>query len=557
MREKSPDDDISARIVLALRDYAATKIPAEDADRTLARALGQAEGTRPSLDPRAWVSVATFERVAGELQDAVGPTVVTDAVTWVIPLRRELSAMSLSALATPDLFYRHLDRARSFFARHLRFEVYPAGVGAMRVQLHYRPGVPRTKHSCAVGRGVLHAIPLLFDLPPAEVAESHCWADGAPCCTFDVTFRTEPPLAWIAFVVGAILGVLGSLVVPTVWWLAAPVLGWLGGREVYLARVRKLMTRISEEHRRVLAENEREFERRYREMRDLNASLEQRVELRTADLQRATRELRERNGALRAAMEDMKQLHGDLVDAGTERALDHALRELEHEINNPVAFVLANLEHLATEEPAPGGDLGELAAAVEDIRIGIDRIRSVVGWFIELHRDAPGPISRFDVAEELRATVRHLERRWNGRVKVELALEEVHVPGRGRQLTQVFVNILKNAGEAVARGTVRVTAKRVGDRVLVTFEDDGPGIPREALPHVFERGFSTKGSAEGMGLGLHISKQIVERHGGRLAVASEPGHGARFEVELPGWVESTSRPPSSGARAARPSRQPD
>lgn len=537
-------DDISARIVVALRDYAKTRLPAEQVARMFAEALGT--GDRASeLDERSWISVVQWDRLAGAFEEALGPTVTTDALTWSIPRRRDFSAMSLSALATPVTIYKHLDRTRSFFARHLRFEVYPSATGEVRVQLHYRPDVPRTRCSCGVGKGVLQGIPMLFDLPPAEVTELHCWADGAPCCTYDVRFRTEAPLAWIGFVLSGIAAVLGWLVHPSPVWLALPVAGLLLGREAYFTRVRRMMVSVSEEHRRILADNDREFERRYREMRDLNASLEQRVEHRTADLQRAMRELRERNTALRAAMEDMKSLHEDLIEAGAERVLDdQALRELEHEINNPVAFVLANLEHLASED-TPVGDLGELEAAVDDIRLGVDRIRSVVTWFIELHRNAPGPITRFDVASEVKATVRHLERRLGPNLAVDVSgVEDVFVPGRGRQLTQVFVNLLKNAGEALnGRGTVRVTARRSGDRVLVRFEDDGPGIPREVLPRIFERGFSTK-SSQNMGLGLHISKQIVERHGGRMAVDSEGERGSRFELDLPAWVDPTRPPPS-------------
>jgi signal transduction histidine kinase len=546
-------DDISARLVITVRDYASTKLPRADVERMFAEALGVTLEDGRSLDERAWIDVPTFERVASTFMAALGSNVIADAFTWAIPLRREHSAMSLTALASPDMFYKHLDRARSFFARHLRFEVYPVEAGVVRVQLHYRPDVPRTRGSCTVARGVLHGVPLLFDLPPAEIVETHCWAEGAPCCTYDVRFRTEAPLALIGVVLSSMVAIVGVLVAPTPWWLVLPAAGWLVGREIYLLRVRRIMTRVSEEHRRMLADNEREFERRYREMQTLNASLEERVDLRTTDLKRAMGELRERNAGLRAAMEDMRALHGELLEAGAERVLDQqALRELEHEINNPLAFVLANLEHLGGAEPERG-DLGDLAASVDDIRLGIDRIRSVVAWFVEVHRNAPGQTARFDVTSELRATVKHLERRDGTHLKIDTSLEEVCVPGRGRQLSQVFVNLLENAAEALdGDGEIHVGARRVGDRVLVRVEDGGPGIPGDVLPRIFDRGFSTK-SQKNRGLGLYISRQIVERHGGRMTATSAPGKGASFEVDLPLWTEAPSPPPKARARlSSRP-----
>lgn len=547
------DDQISARILFALRDYArsissATGQRVED-DATLSALYG-------GLDPRQWISLELFEQVATEYERRFGTDFLVSAVAWTFTRRSPALLIGLPTLATPKTLYGHLDVARQLFARHVHFEVYPIERGAIRFQLRYDANVPKTNRTCRVATGVLHGVPLLFDLPPAVVTESHCWGTGAPCCSYDVRFRTEAPLAAMGLLLGGVAGAIGYMASASLWWLAATGAAYLLGRELQNVRRRQLLTRVSEEHRRLLADNDREFERRYREMQAFNASLEERVEQRTADLQRAMRELRERNGALRAAMEDMKALHGELLEAGVERVLDQqALRELEHEINNPVAFVLANLDHLAEAEPERG-DLGELAAAVEDVRLGVDRIRSVVAWFVELHRNGQGQIARYDLAGDLRATLKHLERRWGPGVRVETHLEDVAVPGRGRQLTQVFVNLLRNAAEAMGpKGELRVTARRVGDRVLVRFENDGPGIPPDVLPRIFERGFSTKGT-ENMGLGLHISKQIVERHGGRLGVASSDGRGACFEVELPAWTEppsSTGRPPPSG-RARLPSR---
>jgi signal transduction histidine kinase len=530
--------------------YASTKLGKAEADELLASAVSRAgEELHHAVHPRAWVSIALFHAVADAFEERLGETFVTDTMTWAIPARREVSGMSLSAVATPDLFYRQLDRARGFFARHLRFEVHAAGPGSLRVQLHYRFDVPRVRASCSVARGVLIGVPLLFDLPPATVEEHTCWADGAPCCTYDVKFHAEPPLHWIGAALGAAAAAVGAMLVPSAHWLAVPVLAWMVGRELHLARVRRLMTRVSEEHRRALADNDREFQRRYNDSRALTETLEQRVGQRTVELQRAMTELRARNAALRGALEDMKRLHGEVLEAGAESVLDSALSELEHEINNPMSYVLANLDQLASDAPSPT-DLGELASMVQDIRTGVDSIRSVVAWFVNLHRTpAPGSTARCEVAEEITETVRYLSRRWGARITVHLALEPAAVDAHGRQLTQVFANLLKNASEALGCGNVWITVARRSGRAVVTIKDDGPGIRAEDLPHLFERGFTTRRKEGGSGLGLYISRAIVERHGGTLGVRSDPGAGALFEVDLPLARETAARSPRDSGPA--------
>jgi signal transduction histidine kinase len=227
--------------------------------------------------------------------------------------------------------------------------------------------------------------------------------------------------------------------------------------------------------------------------------------------------------------------------------LDRALRELEHEINNPMASVLANLEFLRIDHPTQT-DLDELDAVVKDIQTGMDRIRATVAWFVRLHRSGTKPL-RFDLRAELTETVNHLTRRWGNRMRFHLDVEDVSVPSYGKQLAQVMVNIIKNTADLGSAGNVRITARREGDLVRIRFEDDGPGLPPEVLPHVFERGFTTKHERGAQGLGLYLSKTIVERHGGTISAASAPGGGAAFDILLPVWMDGGKpEPKTSGVR---------
>jgi len=273
------DDDISSRMLIAIRDYAAMKLGPDVAHATFELAVRDAAGgvTR-ATDPRAWMPLEVLHDVLAAFEDTLGPSFLIDAATWVIPARRDLSAMSLTALTTPDMFYGQIDRARSFFARHVRFESRRERPGRYAVDLHYREGLPVSRASCLVGKGVLHAVPLLFDLPPASVSERECRNEGAKSCSYVVEFRHEPPLALYGAAVGAAAALGGALLAPSLTWLLAPLGGWLVGRDIQHARMRAFMTRVSEEHRRVIAENEADFQRRFDEIKALYEALEKRRE---------------------------------------------------------------------------------------------------------------------------------------------------------------------------------------------------------------------------------------------------------------------------------------
>jgi len=103
----------------------------------------------------------------------------------------------------------------------------------------------------------------------------------------------------------------------------------------------------------------------------------------------------------------------------------------------------------------------------------------------------------------------------------------------GGELNQVWANLLENALDAVnPSGRVSMSAARDGDRIVVRFIDDGPGIPPEVRPRIFDPFFTTKPIGEGSGLGLDISRRIVTQHGGQIEVDSQPGR-TEFRVILP------------------------
>jgi signal transduction histidine kinase len=102
------------------------------------------------------------------------------------------------------------------------------------------------------------------------------------------------------------------------------------------------------------------------------------------------------------------------------------------------------------------------------------------------------------------------------------------------QINQVFMNILINAGQAITEnGIVRIATGVAGDEVWIDISDNGSGIPAESLGRIFDPFFTTKQVGIGTGLGLSLSYSIVEKHGGRIEVESQPGNGARFRVCLP------------------------
>jgi CheY-like chemotaxis protein len=224
---------------------------------------------------------------------------------------------------------------------------------------------------------------------------------------------------------------------------------------------------------------------------------------------------------------------------------------IAHELNNPLAVILGSLD-LLRQEPVADRFPERLARVATQT----DRAVQIVRTLLALARNRPTqrttvPLGAL-LTETLELTAYELKRSVV-RVVSQLPDDLPPVVGDPDQLRQVFTNLVLNACQAMranrGAGTLTFSANVVpaGDRVLATVADSGPGIPSEHLPHVFEPFFTTKAEGEGTGLGLAICQWLVESHGGRISVDSQPGLGARFTVELPvagapGDLEATPGP---------------
>jgi PAS domain S-box-containing protein len=212
-----------------------------------------------------------------------------------------------------------------------------------------------------------------------------------------------------------------------------------------------------------------------------------------------------------------------------------------HEINNPLASVLAGVESLQrwiarVELPAAEHrDAAEVLALLEQ---ETRRCRETTDKLLLLGQPYASKPVWVDVNRAARDTLALLSfatRRQRIEVNADLAPDLPPVWGREGALRGVLMNLCMNAVQAMAHGGhLAVRTLRLGEeRVVLEVQDDGPGIAPEHLSRIWDPFFTTKPVGQGTGLGLSITQRIVARHGGRVAVDSAPGRGARFTVTLP------------------------
>jgi PAS domain S-box-containing protein len=235
---------------------------------------------------------------------------------------------------------------------------------------------------------------------------------------------------------------------------------------------------------------------------------------------------------------ERRALEKRAADAEALSAMGELAMNLAHEIRNPLnAAVLQlhllnrNLDRLEAEE-ATRSALKDRVRIVGD---EIGRLNRLLTEFLELARPrgiAREPVHIPRLADEVLDLEEESARRRGVTIVRDLPADGCIAIGDREKLKQVTINLIVNALEAMKQGgTLTVRVRSEGERVVMTIEDTGVGIPAELLPKVFDPFFTTKEA--GTGLGLSIVRKIVDQHGGEVDIESERGKGARVVVSIP------------------------
>jgi signal transduction histidine kinase len=247
-------------------------------------------------------------------------------------------------------------------------------------------------------------------------------------------------------------------------------------------------------------------------------------------------------------LREVADLRHRLVTSARLAAVGELAAGIAHEINNPMAFVRANLSQLESRwkevraelERAGRADalrdaLGDVDELVADSLEGVDRAVEIVRNVKGFAHPGNGGREPVDLHRILEDALRLIAPQLRGRAEIEREFGTLpELQGVPQQLRQVFVNLLLNASQAIAPGgRIRLSTRSENGRAVVIVADDGPGIAPEIIDRIFDPFFTTKPVGEGTGLGLGIAYQIVRSHGGAIKVESPLGKGATFRVELP------------------------
>lgn len=314
-----------------------------------------------------------------------------------------------------------------------------------------------------------------------------------------------------------------------------------------------------------------------KDLQELNATLESRVEKRTIQLQT-------QNLLLQKANEDLKDAQAKLVHSEKMASVGVLAAGVAHEINNPLSIIIGNVDNLAeyanayrhlleeyealekslasasySEEPvlaqqlqtiktlAENYDLTfineDLDSLLNDTREGCKRVKDIVSDLRAFAQsEDQTSFEPANVNDCIQSAIKMAQNEFREHCEIELDLGELPLIlcHRGR-LIQVFVNLLVNAGHAIeVDGKISIHSSLLKNldneqsgTIVVTISDNGKGIEAENLGRIFDPFFTTKPVGKGTGLGLSISYGIIEEHGGELSVESEVGIGTTFTIKLP------------------------
>jgi signal transduction histidine kinase len=244
-------------------------------------------------------------------------------------------------------------------------------------------------------------------------------------------------------------------------------------------------------------------------------------------------ELREKNRTLEARLAELERAHDELVRSERMAAVGRVASGLAHEIGNQLALVgYAEAIRDRSDDPEVNNFADVIVAAQRRLAALVDEIKDFARGAAAGYAREPGDVAA--AVEEAMGILRFDAEVKARRVSVELHKRPLGLLHRGK-ITQVVLNLVRNAAQASPPGgEVEVTVDEEDGGAIIRVRDRGPGMPKAVLDRLGEPFFTTK--ERGSGLGLGISRRVVDEHGGRLDIRSAPGEGTEVIVRLPPLV---------------------
>ncbi len=375
--------------------------------------------------------------------------------------------------------------------------------------------------------------------------------------------------AWSVFLVSVCLFVMKDMGVLPYNYITKHVLHFGSAVELILLSFAladriNILKKEKEDSQAKTMEALRENERIVREQ---NVILEAKVTERTQELQKS-------NSDLSAALTDLKEAQAQLVDAEKMASLGQLTAGIAHEINNPINFVVSNINPLKRDiqdlldvlEKYDGikdekefnqklkeiNDFKEqldLNYVTEEINLllkgindGANRTAEIVKSLRTFSRLDESDLKKADINDGLDSTLLLLNSSLSEKISVVKKYGNLEpVECYAGKLNQVFMNLLKNAIHAVSakkynapeKPTLTLATESAPNEIVIRIKDNGTGMDEATMSRIFEPFFTTKDVGEGTGLGLSIVYSIIEKHDGTIDVDSEPGTGTEFTIAIP------------------------